>query len=190
MKTPTHALVGWGFASLLGATRQERRAAALGAVLPDLPVWGLFLGCMILHRGTGVEMRVLMDRVYFADPVFQAAHHLGHAPLPLLALTLLVMALQRPLGPAAGPLIFGLIGAASHMVVDLFTHGRDGAMVLWPLDRERRLDMNLDQWDLGGPGLLILTLEMVIWLGDTLALALRRRNGHFPAYSKRFANTR
>ena len=58
-----------------------------------------------------------------------------------------------------------LAGAASHSLTDLFTHSRDGLLVLWPLNRTFRFDAGIDQWDLAGAGQVLLVMELGLVFG-------------------------
>lgn len=183
MKTPTHALVAYLLAKVSASgNRKVISLAVLGAIAPDVPLIAIALLCaaevgiLPFSPGFGAAFQLAMDSYYFGTPWFIALHHLLHAPLPLLGLYLL-LALFTARGSACrlGGSWF-LAGAASHAAIDLVTHAEDGILILWPLDWHYRFDAGVSQWDMGGVGAVLLTLEvsmLVSALFAALWIALR-----------------
>ena len=176
MKTPTHALIGYGCARLLGWRGRLRTALIVGAVAPDLPVaiaWSWIATVVTLREGRFRQpaIQVEMDKVYFADSWVSALHSLLHSPVSLAGLALLVCLADRrgvwlrPLGLAF------LLGALTHAAADIVSHATDGPLVLWPLEDTIRLHGPFSHWDPAFGGIWVSALEaaggavfLVAWL--------------------------
>ena len=166
MKTPTHALIGYGCARLLGWRGQMRTALVVGAVAPDLPVavvWSWIAAGVTLRDGRFHQpaIQVEMDKVYFAESWLSALHSLLHSPLSLAGLALLICLLDRR-GTFVRPLgLAFLAGAMTHSLADIASHVTDGPLVLWPLDGALRLRGPFSHWDPAFGGLWVSGLEAV-----------------------------
>lgn len=64
-----------------------------------------------------------------------------------------------------------LSGAASHALVDIFTHARDGILVFWPWNWSYRFNAGIDQWDMAGSGLVLLLIEGSLFVAYGACLA-------------------
>lgn len=169
MKTPTHLLIGHGLAACLpGSNRHKTTWVALGAGLPDFPLLLVGLSCLVQ---SGVfcgwplwadYFVVLMDNHYFGDPVFISMHHILHSPTSLVILAGVLLCARRFLGFGDMRALWFLAGAASHALVDIFTHARDGILVFWPFDWHYRFDSGLHQWDMQGTGLWLAAFEATL----------------------------
>jgi inner membrane protein len=120
----THAAVGLATAALLRPPRASTRLFALAALLPvvpDLDTWifGAHTGSDFAHRG--------------------ATHSFAFAA----ALAGAVSALSLRASPAGGPsrVLVGwgilFLATALHGLLDAFTDGGSGVMLLWPFDERR-----------------------------------------------------
>lgn len=187
MKTPSHMLIGYMLARVWPGTDPRLwRWAAVGAGAPDLPlilVGGIASG---LSWGTGLDFRTLMDSLYFGNPLFIGLHHLLHAPLCLLMLVLGWGVTCRFTGKTDLRGDWFLAGAASHALIDLLTHSRDGVFPFWPFSQSKRLDAGLDQWDMGGAGGWLLIGEGAILLGGA-CFALYFAWQRFTAFQRHLA---
>ncbi len=188
MKTPTHALIGYGCARLLGWRGRLRTALIVGAVAPDLPVaivWSWIAAAVTLRDGRFHQpaIQVEMDRVYFADSWVSALHSLLHSPTSLAGLALLVCLLDRrgawlrPLGLAF------LLGALTHSAADIVSHVTDGPLLLWPLNDTIRLRGLFSHWDPTFGGLWITGLEAVGGAVFLMAWLMRAAHRRLAAWS-------
>ena len=199
MKTPTHLLIGYGLAALLpGSSRHKAGWVMLGAGLPDFPLLLVGLSCLVQSGlfcawpGWADHFVVLMDGHYFGNPAFVTAHHLLHSPVSLLALGGAWYGARRYFAFSDMRVAWFLAGAASHSLVDIFTHAQDGILVFWPLDWRYRFDSGLHQWDMQGTGLWLLAIEMafVAFYGGYIAWKTMRpfvNFMHFPERHKPLA---
>ena len=164
MKTPTHALIGYGCARLFGWKGRLKTAVIIGAVAPDLPVaivWSWIATAVTLREGRFHQpaIQVEMDKVYFAESWLSGLHSLLHSPVSLAFLALAVCLMDRrgtwlrPLGLAF------LVGALTHSVADILSHVTDGPLLLWPLDDTTRIAGPFSHWDPAYGGVWISALE-------------------------------
>lgn len=181
MKTPTHMLIGYAFSRLMpGSGPGKAHWIIAGAAAPDIPLIGFCLGCgaYLLMTGTGEASAVgfvnLVDRFYFDSSVFIALHHLLHSPVSLTLLCAGWLALGRLRSGVNWRGLWFLGGAASHSVVDLVTHSRDGLLVFWPFDWSFRFNAGIDQWDMEGSGQAVLIVEISFFVVWCLAAAWSR----------------
>jgi len=168
VKTPTHGLLGYGLARILGWTGAKRRCAIIGAILPDA---SLVLAAVVTAAKTVSEMgtfdfaqfKAQMDSLYFSDPVMIFGHNFLHSPLNLALLAALALIFLD--AKKRSPVLAFLAGAASHSVLDLLSHIEDGPLLFWPLDWETRLAGPISHWQTGNGGILITLAEFGICLG-------------------------
>lgn len=166
MKTPTHMLIGQLVSRLLPGTEKDKSGWVIaGAAMPDLPLIAVAVFCWMETAASEsldaqtVRFIDLVDSFYYDNSVFIALHHLLHSPssLALLASAWLIFGRtgrrQDPRG------FWFLSGAASHSLVDIFTHARDGILLFWPWNWSFRFNSGIDQWDMVGSGLTLLMVE-------------------------------
>ena len=188
MKTPTHALIGYGCARLLGWRGRLRAALIVGAVAPDLPVaivWSWIAAAVTLRDGRFHQpaIQVEMDQVYFADSWVSGLHSLLHSPVSLAGLALLVCLVDRrgawlrPVGLAF------LLGALTHSAADIVSHVTDGPLVLWPLEDTMRLRGPVSHWDPAFGGLWVSALEAVAGAAFLMAWLIRSARRRLAAWS-------
>ena len=163
MKTPTHILIGHALSRVIpGEGPAKSRWVMLGAAAPDVPLMGLVGLCYVLVTfvcEADVGVVFLVDHFYFGNEAFIALHHLLHAPASLgLCFLVWWLSTSGPKRDARGA--WFLCGAASHAAVDLLTHESDGILLLWPLDWSYRFNAGVDQWDMSGPGGVLLMAEV------------------------------
>jgi membrane-bound metal-dependent hydrolase YbcI (DUF457 family) len=174
MKTPSHFAIGWllGQALYPGRPRQHR-TVMVGATIPDLPLIIVYLYCLLQARlfpgslPMSEAIRARMDSFYFGSDEFIFIHHLLHSPVAIGFIFLFAWLVSRRQLPGAGIIRAFGIGALSHSLIDLVTHGQDGLLFLWPLDWSWRFDAGVSQWSMDGAAFTILLVE-----GLTIALAL------------------
>jgi len=156
--------------------------AVAGAVLPDIPLIAIAIFCALdvgmlpFAPGFSAEFKVAMDSFYFDTPWFVGLHQLLHSPLSLLGLYLVLSACTTRDSVARFAGSWFLAGSASHSAVDLLTHSKDGILVFWPFNWDYRFDAGVSQWDMGGAGATLITIEtamLVSALAATLWMALK-----------------
>ncbi len=179
MKTPTHALISYGCARLLGWRGRMRSALVIGAIAPDLPVavvWSWIAAAVTLRDGRFHQpaIQVEMDKVYFSESWLSALHSLLHSPVSLAGLALLLCLLDRR-GTTIRPLgLAFLIGAMTHALADIASHVTDGPLLLWPLDGAMRLRGPFSHWDPAFGGLWVSGLEALAAAVFALVWLVRR----------------
>jgi hypothetical protein len=132
VRTYSHAILTYRAFRRLGAPTAT--AAAIGAVLPDLPAitGAAWLAANRLGRFSRSEFEAeVCGRGVFAGP--DAALH-SALPVALAALASPVC-LER--GATRTALLSFLLGWAGHVAADVLTHGNDARPPLWPLSSYR-----------------------------------------------------
>lgn len=181
IKTPTHLLIGYVFSKMLpGPSRQKSTWIAVGACAPDLPLIIVAVYCWLaagspLTLTSGLSGFVdRVDQFYFQNKLFIAIHHLLHAPGSLALLAGLCFVYCTVTGRPVARASWFLTGAATHSIVDIFTHARDGILILWPFNWSYRFDAGVNQWDLRGTGASVLTVEIALFLTCGASVAIVR----------------
>ena len=141
-----------------------------GAAAPDLPLIAIASLCWVLSglplpaaEDAGSFAR-MVDSFYFESWAFITVHHLLHAPGSLLLLALIGCVIARMTGRRVSAWFWFMSGAATHAVVDLCTHAGDGMLLFWPFNWSYRFDAGIDQWEMQGAGLAVLSVELTILL--------------------------
>lgn len=157
MNTPTHTLVGL---ATLGARGTGRRnaAAALGAVIPDVPIFVLFV---VARFVLGQPSTQIWTRTYF-EPGWQLAVDLAHS-VPLAAVG---AALARWRGSSAGTALF--LSMLLHSALDLPVHTDDAHRHFLPLS-DWQFHSPVSYWDPRSYGRQVAAVE----IAAGLALAVR-----------------
>ena len=162
MNTPAHLVVNLALMGG-GARRAHTGAIAVGALLPDLPMFGFFLWERFVK---GTPQHTIWSERYF-DASWQGFFDLFNSiPLALVGLAI-ALALRR-LGPA---LLFGSV--LLHCLLDLPLHREDGHRHFAPLS-DWRFISPVSYWDpvhLGAVGSGVETLALC-----AAAVALWRRH--------------
>ncbi|MEM8744451.1 MAG: metal-dependent hydrolase [Pseudomonadota bacterium] len=176
MKSPTHFLVGYDMARLLGWQGSRHRWLVAGALAPDCPVVcaGLTaLATTLFDGGTFdfVAFKERMDCLYFLGWLTMSAHNLLHSPLSLALLAALAVLFVN--AERRSPFLAFLAGAAGHAVLDIFTHVEDGPLLLWPLDWETRVVGPVSHWDARFGGLVVTAVELTLWMGTLIVVSTR-----------------
>ena len=125
-------------------------------------------------------------RVWIADEAVDSSHahaksrhtqlhHLLHSPAALAAYAIICWAIKQQLGLFDPRVVWFLSGAASHALIDLFSHGRDGILLFWPWERTYRFDDGINQWDMNATGSAILAAEILLFLAFGLWIIWSRR---------------
>ncbi len=162
MNTPTHALVSL-FALGRGCSRREAVALIAGGVLPDLPIFVLFVWARFIQ---GVPSNVIWSQTYY-QPGWQAVVDAAHS-IPL-ALLLAGLCWMRRTEAWARP---GLLFASSlllHSALDLPVHHDDGHRHFWPLSAWR-FDSPISYWDPCCYGHTVSLLEVLAMMAIIVAL--------------------
>lgn len=135
MNTPAHLVVNLAVLAG-GARRPHAREVAVGALLPDLPMFGFFLWERLV---LGTPDRTIWAVSYF-EPTWQACFDLFNS-IPLAAVGLLTALLLKRPGPA-------LLCASMllHCLLDLPLHREDGHRHFFPLS-DWRFMSPVSYWD-------------------------------------------
>jgi hypothetical protein len=158
LNTPAHVAVN---AFLLGRGRFARRAAAiaLGAALPDLPIFGFYL---YQRFGLGASERSIWSHTYFQPP-WQALFDAFHS-LPLIALTALLAWRSRRTA-----LLACALSMALHVAFDLPLHGEDSHAHFWPLS-DWHFRSPVSYWDPRLHGRTVALVELAASLAACVAV--------------------
>lgn len=185
MKTPTHALIGYGCARLFGWRGRLKTAVIIGAIAPDLPVaivWSWIATAVTLRDGRFHQpaVQIEMDKIYFADTWLVMLHSLLHSPVSLAWLALLVWMSGRRSPPLRQLGFAFLLGALTHSLSDIVSHVSDGPLILWPLNDTFRLRGPFSHWEPAYGGLWVSGLEAVAGIACALAWLYRRARWRLP----------
>jgi hypothetical protein len=164
LNTPAHALIA--VASLAGGRRRpQTRYAILGAVLPDLPMFGFYFW----QRGAvGLPETQIWQEAYFRPEWQLLFDAFNSAPAALLGLALALLASPRI--RSALQVFFGAI--LLHVALDLPFHHDDAHRHFLPLT-QWRFESPVSYWDPSRAGALGAGLEVACVLGSS-ALLWRR----------------
>lgn len=157
VNTPTHALVSLAALGRRG-DRARNAAAVLGAVLPDLPIFVLFV---VARYALGQPSGVIWTRTYF-EPGWQLAVDVAHS-VPL-ALVGLAVAHARQSGP--GRALFASL--VLHSALDFPVHTDDAHRHFLPLSTWR-FHSPVSYWDPRAYGREVAAVE----IAASLVLAVR-----------------
>ena len=190
MNTPTHLIVNAALhkaATARGVTTIPRRAFLLGAVLPDIPLFVLWLGAYAYYRHLLNDPAVTLmdprfDQLYFTNPLWIASHNLLHAPLLLLGVMAALWHSRAQPGSRRAWWFWFAAGCLVHTALDIPTHVDDGPVLFFPLNWSYRFQSPVSYWDPRHFGRefavfeLLLNLVLLVYLfGPGLWRRLRRR---------------
>lgn len=161
MMTPTHVLMGSGLLSRRG-NAAVNWAAALGGLLPDVPMFILFAWDRFLM---GLPQREIWRERYWTDD-WQIPTAISHS-FPIFAVVLVVgLWLKRDwLAVFGGSVLL-------HSAADFATHHDDAHMSFWPLSRWK-FESPFSYWDRQHYGAYVSMVEWAIALA-MIALIWRR----------------
>lgn len=191
MNTPSHLIINAALNKRLRGVTMSRSAFLLGSVIPDIPLFLLYLGGLVYYRyilgdASIRSMDPLFDQLYFGNPWWIAAHNFFHALLlQLPAITICWNYAGRP-GTRRHWVFWFAAGCLIHTLIDIATHANDGPLLLFPLDWHTRFHSPISYWDPRYHGvqftifelsldLLLLAYLLWPWLQRRLA-AWRRRS--------------
>jgi hypothetical protein len=137
MESYSHAFFSWALAKHgLKAGRPAGIAAAVGAVLPDVPAvvaTAYYVGPRFLSEGwAAMHAESVIEDIYFTGP-FGAAGTALHSAVPVAGLLILYRLLNLDRRDARRILLWLLLGWLGHTVADLLTHVEDTRPLLWPV---------------------------------------------------------
>jgi membrane-bound metal-dependent hydrolase YbcI (DUF457 family) len=166
MNTATHMLLGMAVFGRRAATLRTG-AAALGALLPDVPSIGMVLWARWIDGSSAIEI--------YRDLYFSEAWQAVLAPWHSFFLW-------------GGVLTLGLVGrwslvqvlagsALLHLACDFPLHGHDAHRQFWPLS-DWRFRSPVSYWNPAHYGQIVQPLELLLALG--LAIVLLRRDPSRP----------
>jgi hypothetical protein len=155
VNTPSHLIINAALRKAVaarGVTAIPRSAFLLGAVLPDIPLWLLWMGAYAYYRyALGDPVVTLMDpmfdRFYFTDPLWIASHNLLHAPLLLLGVIAALWGHRAQPGTRGGWWFWFACGCLVHTALDIPTHQDDGPLLLFPIEWSVRFQSPVSYWD-------------------------------------------
>lgn len=142
MKTFSHAIITAALGQKAKANRSTLFAFVAGSVVPDLPLI-LLTAISMLSTPTWAEGMEKMHSTYETDALWIALHNLPHSLVALGLLAAFAGALSKRCRTL---LLWFVVGAALHSVVDVLTHAGDGPMFLYPLSGFR-FDSPVSYWD-------------------------------------------
>jgi hypothetical protein len=155
MNTPSHLIINAALrkrAVAGGALQIPRSAFLLGAVLPDIPLWLLWIGAYIYYRYILGDLAVtpmdaMFDNFYFTHPLWIASHNLLHSPT-LLLIELAVLWRYRAAVGSRGIWWFWFVaGCLMHTALDIPTHVDDGPVLFFPFEWSIRFHSPISYWD-------------------------------------------
>ena len=194
MNTPSHLIINAALRKWVTTNGQRtipRSAFLLGAVLPDLPLFLLWIGAYTYYRYLLGDLSITpmdsrFDQLYFTNPFWIASHNLLHAPLLLLSGLALHWRFRNLPGTRGYWWFWFAAGCLMHTMLDIPTHHNDGPLLLFPLEWSVRFHSPVSYWDPRYFGRefalfeLLLNLTLLGYLfGPGLWRRLRRR--HSPA---------
>ena len=161
MNTPAHALIA--VASLAGGQRRPlTRYALLGAVLPDLPMFGFFLW---QREVVGLPGSQIWGEVYFRANWQLLFDSFNSLPVALLGLAL--ASLAGPKLRSAAQMFFGAM--ILHIALDLPLHHDDAHRHFLPLSNWR-FESPVSYWDPAHAGAFGAAIEVACVLGSSVVL--------------------
>lgn len=152
MNTPSHLIINAAIRKRAGGLRIPRSAFLLGAVLPDIPLWLLWVGSYAYFRyalgDTAVTpMDDMFDGFYFNNPFWIASHNLLHAPILLLSALALLWRFRAQPDTRGGWWFWFAAGCLVHTALDIPTHVDDGPVIFFPFDWHTRFSSPISYWD-------------------------------------------
>jgi hypothetical protein len=163
MNTPTHALVNLAVLGR-GATRREGVIVAVGAVLPDVPIFLFALTSLLL----GISGEEMWSRAYFSS-----RWHWAIDPLHSFPLIALGFAVARMRGSRGAMLFFASLFL--HALLDFPVHVEDAHPQLFPLS-DWRFHSPVSYWDPRHHGAAGATAEMLLVVASAATLWRRTRS--------------
>ncbi len=146
------------------------RAALLGSIMPDLPLFALTFGYWIV-RASNPELvqegifGPTYDALYFTNPFWVISHNFFHAPLIIAAIVGLgYYGLRHSKAWGSALFWFGL-ACGLHSAIDIPTHGEDGPLLLFPFDWQLRFYSPISYWDPRYYGAYFSIFEHLLVLG-------------------------
>jgi hypothetical protein len=154
VNTPSHLIINAALrkrASTNGLII-PRSAFLLGAVLPDIPLWLLWIGSYAYYHYflgdmTITPMDPMFDRFYFTNPFWIASHNLLHAPILLLLALGLLWRVRAAAGSRGHWWFWFAAGCLVHTALDIPTHVNDGPVIFFPFDWSTRFHSPVSYWD-------------------------------------------
>lgn len=137
MESYSHAFFTWALAKHgLKAGRPAGIAAAVGAVLPDVPAvvaTAYYVGPRFLSEGwAAMYAEGVIEDIYFTGP-FGATGTALHSAVPVAVLLILYRLLKLRRRDARRILLWFLLGWLGHTIADFLTHADDTRALFWPV---------------------------------------------------------
>lgn len=155
MNTPSHLIINAALRKRFATDALRpipRSAFLLGAVLPDIPLWLLWLGTFAYHRIVRGDAAYPVwseayDQRYFNDPLWITGHNLFHSPALLLIGIGLLWRFRWLVGKPAYWWFWLLAGCLVHTALDIPVHVDDGPLLLFPFEWSLRFQSPVSYWD-------------------------------------------
>lgn len=152
MNTPSHLIMTAALRRAVPHVPIRTSAFLLGAVAPDLALYGLSVAGMGYYRlvqgwTMDASFRYIFDVLYFQNRWWMAAHNLLHAPFVLLAILALAWRWRSSVGTKAHWLWWFASACLLHTSVDILTHHNDGPLLLFPFEWTTRFSSPVSYWD-------------------------------------------
>jgi hypothetical protein len=167
MNTPSHLIINAALHRRFGAGRIRGSAFLLGAVLPDIPLFILWIGSYLYYRFVLNDPAVVMmderfDTFYFTNPIWIVGHNTLHSPLVLIvALTALWRCHSTP-NTRGGWWFWFFAACLVHTALDIPTHVNDGPLLFFPFNWSLRFNSPLSYWDRRYYGEQFAVFELVL----------------------------
>ena len=171
MNTQTHILIASALFTRSGIGNRARNIAAVGGgLLPDIPIFVMFLWSKL----TSVPEMVVWEEWYFSSPwqtIVDASHSI---PLYWLLIMVSVVLVKWGGDRSSYGIVLAIfsLSALTHIAGDLLLHVNDGHAHFWPLS-DWRFSSPVSYWDPRYYGQYFSVFEIV--LGLSLCTILFRR---------------
>lgn len=185
MNTPSHFIMTAALKKALPAVPIVGTAFLIGSVAPDIPLYLLSLGGIVyFHYGLGWSgsetAEHMYGTLYFENPGWIGFHNVFHSFVVILAGIVLARIIRQRRPRLSAWIHWFLVACCLHTVVDIFTHGDDGPVFLWPLSQTFRFYSPVSYWDPNFYGRQFAIFELLFdaaLIGYLVLPWLRRRFG-------------
>jgi hypothetical protein len=144
------------------------KAALLGSVMPDVPLFVLTFGYFAyrywfdpIQSGEHI-FGPRFDNLYFTNPFWIAGHNLFHAPLMIAALGTAGYLAARREKPWGVALFWFAVACGFHSAVDIVTHHNDGPVLFFPFNWVYRFNAPISYWHPDYGGRIFAPLELLL----------------------------
>jgi hypothetical protein len=174
MNTQTHVLLSSVLFTRSGVGMRARNiAAAGGGLLPDVPIFLMFLWSKL----TGAPEMEVWEKWYF-NPPWEGWFDMSHSFVLYWFLVMTGVAIVKwggRFGDTGVILVIFALSALSHAIADFFLHVHDGHAHFWPLS-DWRFSSPVSYWDPRYYGQYFSVAELMLGIGLCWMLFRRFRS--------------